>query len=112
MPANLLHALPDARSAECFDDLLKAPGCRVERIVSHGQSSPPDFWYDQNWDEWVLLLAGHAVLKLESRSEPVPLQPGDYLLIPANEKHRVESTAPDQPTVWLALHFDPQEIQP
>ena len=105
MPSNLFSPLPDARSGECFDDLLTRPGCRVERIVSHGQNSPADFWYDQHWDEWVLLLSGHAVLQLASHSAPVELQPGDHLLIPAHEKHRVESTAQDQPTVWLALHF-------
>lgn len=106
MTSNLLTPLPDARHAECFDDLLKAPGCRIERIVSHGQSSPPDFWYDQTWDEWILLLQGQACLRLESRAEPLQLQPGDYLLIPARERHRVESTAPDQATVWLAVHLD------
>lgn len=102
--ANLFQPLPDARAGECFDDLLRRPGCRVERIVSHGQASPPGFWYDQAWDEWVLLLAGHAVLRLASRTAPVTLAPGDHLLIPAGERHRVEATAADQPTVWLAVH--------
>lgn len=102
--ANLFQPLPDARAGECFDDLLRRPGCRVERIVSHGQASPPGFWYDQTWDEWVLLLAGHAVLRLASQVEPFALAPGDHLLIPAGERHRVEATAADQPTVWLAVH--------
>lgn len=102
--ANLFQPLPDARRGECFDDLLRRPGCRVERIVSHGQASPPGFWYDQAWDEWVLLLAGSAVLRLASQTEPVQLAPGDHLLIPAGERHRVEATAPSEPTVWLAVH--------
>ena len=104
MPANLFQPLPDTRDGECFDDLLRRPGCRVERIVSHGQASPPGFWSDQAWDEWVLLLAGHAVLRRASRAEPVELRPGDHLLIPAGERHRVEATAADRPTVWLAVH--------
>ncbi len=46
MPAaNLFRPLPDARGGERFDDLLNRPGCRIERIVSHGQASPPGFWY-------------------------------------------------------------------
>lgn len=104
MPANLFQPLPDARSGECFDDLLSRPGCRVERIVSHGQASPPGFWYDQAWDEWVLLLSGSAVLRLEPQADPVALRPGDHLLIPAGVRHRVEATAAGEPTVWLAVH--------
>ena len=46
---------PDAGDGERFDELLRRPGCRIERIVSHGQASPPGFWYEQAWDEWVLL---------------------------------------------------------
>lgn len=109
MPANLFQSLPDARDRECFDDLLRRPGCRVERIVSHGQASPPGFWCDQDWDEWVLLLSGHALLRLASQAEPIALQPGDHLLIPAGERHRVEATAVDQPTIWLALHLGEAE---
>jgi len=104
MPANLFQPLPDARSGECFDDLLKRPGCRIERIVSHGQASPPGFWYDQAWDEWVLLLSGSAMLRLEPQAEAIVLQPGDHLLIPAGVRHRVEGTAAGEPTVWLAVH--------
>jgi len=102
--SNLFRPLPDAADGECFDDLLSRPGCRVERIVSQGQASPPGFWYDQDWDEWVLLLSGSALLRLESRSQPVALTAGDHLLIPAGERHRVEATDAAGPTVWLAVH--------
>lgn len=101
---NLFQPLPDARGGECFDDLLQRPGCRVERIVSHGQASPPGFWYDQDWDEWVLLLSGSAVLRLEPQADAIRLAPGDQLLIPAGVRHRVEATDPAGPTVWLAVH--------
>ena len=103
---NLLHPLPDASLAERFDALLERPGCRIERIVSQGQSSPPGFWYEQDQDEWVLVLAGSAVLRLEDRTEPVPMGVGDCLLLPAGLRHRVESTDPASPTVWLAIHLD------
>lgn len=105
MIRNLFQPLPDAQDGECFDDLLKRPGCRVERIVSYGQASPPGFWYEQAWDEWVLLLSGSAELRLADEDAALQLRPGDYLPIPAGVRHRVEATAADEPTVWLALHF-------
>ena len=79
-------------------------GVRIERIVSYGQSSPEGFWYDQAWDEWVLLIQGSAELDLGEQC--ISLKPGDHLLIPAGQKHRVSKTDPDQPTIWLAAHFD------
>ena len=44
---NLMRDLPNARVAEIIDTLLTAPGVRIERIVSFGQTSPEGFWYDQ-----------------------------------------------------------------
>jgi cupin 2 domain-containing protein len=44
-------------------------------------------------------------LRFEDEPEPRLLRPGDYLLIPAYRRHRVEWTDPTQPTVWLALHY-------
>ena len=101
--------LPDAREGECFDTLLTRPGCRIERIVSQGQASPPGFWYEQAEDEWVLLLAGSATLRFESQGESqlVELVPGDHCLIPVGLRHRVESTDAAQTTIWLAVHLTP-----
>lgn len=109
---HLRHPMPDAQAAECFDTLLQAPGCRIERIVSHGQASPPDFWYDQNWDEWVLLITGWARLRLASQPEALELKAGDYLWIPAHERHRVEATDSTQPTLWLAVHWNEPSVPP
>jgi cupin 2 domain-containing protein len=100
---NLFACLPDARAGECFDTLLAAPSCRIERIVSLGQATPPGQWYDQDWDEWVVLLKGAAGLLIEGRAVRA-LAPGDWLLLPAHCRHRVEWTAADQETVWLAVH--------
>jgi cupin 2 domain-containing protein len=102
---NLLDDLPAAGGAEIFTELLRRPGVRVERIVSHGQITPPDAPYDQPHDEWVLLLAGAARLWMEGEGEQA-LHPGDALMIPARCRHRVTWTRPDGPTVWLALHFE------
>ena len=103
-PANLFSDLHGHAEEETFTTLLHRPGCRIERIVSYGQSSPEEFWYDQAWDEWVLLIRGSAELDVEGHM--VKLVPGDHLLIPAGHRHRVIHTDQNQPTVWLAIHFD------
>jgi cupin 2 domain-containing protein len=107
---NLFHPLPAAALGERFDDLLTRPGCRIERIVSHGQASPPGFWYEQDWDEWVVILAGRAVLGFEAHAAgeawTQSLGVGDYCFIPAGQRHRVALTAQDVPTVWLAVHIN------
>lgn len=104
MLKNLFAAIPVDTSCETFDDLLDVPGLRIERIVSHGQGSPRGFWYEQDGDEWVIVLQGSAMLQVEGRDTLVPLEPGDHYWIPAGLRHRVASTAPDGPTIWLAVH--------
>jgi cupin 2 domain-containing protein len=102
-PANLLRDLPAARGGEVTETLLAAPGLRIERIVSHGQASPPGFWYDQADAEWILLLAGAARLRFADEERDRVLVPGDHLDIAAHRRHRVSWTDPTQPTVWLAV---------
>lgn len=102
---NLFAGLPEVLPEELFETLLDQPGCRVERIVSRGQSTPAGQWYDQAWDEWVLLLQGAAALQLEGQEGLLELRPGDYLLLPAHCRHRVAWTADGEETLWLALHF-------
>lgn len=102
---DLMRDLPDARAGEVFETLIERGGVRVERIVSHGQPTPAGAWYDQAWDEWVMLLRGRAGLRFEDVPEVVELGPGDAVLISAHQRHRVEWTTPGAPTVWLAVHF-------
>jgi cupin 2 domain-containing protein len=109
---NLFAALPrstaeGAAIPEQFDELLRTPSLRIERIVSTGQCSPPDFWYDQPEGEWVLVLQGEARLRFAEEAEPRLLKAGDCLNIPAHCRHRVDWTAPDQATVWLAVFYTP-----
>jgi cupin 2 domain-containing protein len=96
--------MPENMTGEWFETLTELPGLRIERIVSTGQASPPGFWYDQPDDEWVVLLTGGAGLRFADEDAPRELKPGDWLLIPARRRHRVEWTAEDQRTVWLAMH--------
>ncbi|MGP1382740.1 MAG: cupin domain-containing protein [Thainema sp.] len=96
LPANLP---PD----EYFEVLAASSHCRIERIISTGHTTPPGEWYDQAQDEWVVLLQGEAELAYEN-GERVHLKAGDYLFIPAHQRHRVESTTTNPHCIWLAIH--------
>ena len=89
---------------EIFEVLVERPGIRIERIVSTGQTTPEGEWYDQDGDEFVLLVAGGARLRIESEAEDRTLGEGDWVFIPAHCRHRVTWTREDPPTVWLAVH--------
>jgi cupin 2 domain-containing protein len=101
---NIFARVPTRADKEETAVLVALPGVRIERIVSTGQASPPGFWYDQDWTEWVVVLAGSAGLLIEGEDAPRILAPGDYLEIPPHVRHRVEWTDPDRPTIWLAVH--------
>jgi cupin 2 domain-containing protein len=103
MTTNLFTNLPSNLPDELFTTLLEAANLRIERIVSHGHSSPEGFWYDQDQHEWVIVLQGAARLSIEGEAKD--LRPGEYINIPAHQKHRVEWTTPDVPTVWLAIFY-------
>ncbi len=100
---NLFADLPTHLPEELFTTLLEAAEVRIERIVSHGHASPDGFWYDQDQHEWVMVMRGAARLRFEEGS--VEMKPGDFVHIPAHRKHRVEWTTPDEPTIWLAVHY-------
>ena len=102
---NLYDNIPTQMPEELFTDIFKTKTFRLERIVSQGHASPEGFWYDQDQNEWVMVLEGAARIRFEGRTDAVELRPGDYLTIPAHKRHQVEWTAPDQRTVWLAIHF-------
>lgn len=103
---NLFADLPAKLRDELITTLLEAANVRIERIVSHGHGSPPGFWYDQDQNEWVIVLKGAARLRFED--ETIEMTPGDFINIPAHKKHRVDWTTPDEPTVWLAVHYRDQ----
>ena len=106
MNGNLFAGIDEEkRDEELLTTLAERPGGRIERIVSTGQASPPGFWYDQDWGEWVVLLSGAARLRFAAEDEPRHLWSGDWVDIPPHCRHRVEWTDPDQPTVWLAVHL-------
>jgi cupin 2 domain-containing protein len=102
---NLFTPIPQPSTEERFEKLLNTSHLTLEKIVSTGQATPPGQWYDQEQDEWVILLSGSAGLLFEAENTPHELHPGDYVHIPAHLRHRVEWTDSSQPTVWLALHY-------
>jgi cupin 2 domain-containing protein len=102
--ANLFAHIPSVIADEIFEPLLQTSSLKLERIVSAGRRTPRDQWFDQERDEWVVLLSGAAGLRFEGEAEALVLSPGDYLNIPAHRRHRVEWT--EEKTVWLALHYD------
>ena len=103
MTTNLFTDFPANLPNELLTTLLEATNVRIERIVSHGHTSPEGFWYDQDEHEWVIVLQGAARLQFEDSI--VEMKPGDFVNIPAHKKHRVEWTTPDEPTIWLAVFY-------
>jgi cupin 2 domain-containing protein len=101
---NLFDDIPASAGDETFSELLSRDGVRIERIVSTGQSTPADKPHRQGHDEWVVLLAGSAGLRIEGEPER-HLRPADHALIAANRAHWVTWTAKNEPTIWLAVHF-------
>jgi cupin 2 domain-containing protein len=101
---NFFDNVPARADAEIFTEVLSRDDLRIERIVSTGQFTPADKPHRQTHDEWVLLLAGSAGLRIEGEGEH-HLRPGDHVLIAADRAHWVTWTAKDEPTIWLAIHF-------
>lgn len=102
---NIFKNIPAALPEELIEIISSKNNVKIERIVSLGHSSPDTFWYDQQQDEYVILLKGKAGLLFQDRPDVVVLEPGDYINIPAHVKHRVEWTSRDEETVWLAVHY-------
>ena len=110
-PDNLFLLPPLTGGEERFDTLLTGDGVRIERILSTGQATPPGQWYDQDNDEWVVLLQGEAELSFDDGSRR-RLAAGDPLFVPAHQRHRVEYTSGAPPCIWLAVHLPPGQAHP
>ena len=103
---NSIYAqIPSAvKDKEIFEELLKHDNIRIERICSSGQVSPEGFWYDQDENEWVIVLQGNAIIEFadKRRSE---LSKGDYIFLPSHNKHRVAYTSEKPECIWLAIFW-------
>jgi cupin 2 domain-containing protein len=110
LSGNLFSNIQSDAAEESFFDLLRGDGLLIERIVSRGHRSPDGFWYDQPWNEWVLILKGAARLEIEGQDRPILLSEGDYCLLPSHVRHRVTWTPEDCETIWLAVHYADQGV--
>jgi len=102
---NIYSSIPVDIPQELFQDILATESFKIERIVSKGHASPKDFWYDQDENEWVILLKGSAGLLFEGNDDIMELKPGDCINIPSHLRHRVEWTDPNTETVWIAIRY-------
>lgn len=103
---NIYENIPAILPEELFERLIERENLEIERIISRGHATAEGQWYDQNRDEWVLLLTGGAIIRYED-GNTVTMKSGDFVNIPAHRRHRVEWTPPDATTIWLAIHYGP-----
>jgi cupin 2 domain-containing protein len=102
MKENIFDLIPDTLPEELTNIIYSTDNIRIERIVSHGHTTPEDKWYDQDENEWVILIDGFAGITFEKEKE-ILLNKGDYLFIPAHKKHKITFTTQKRKTVWLAI---------
>ncbi|MEJ2742245.1 MAG: cupin domain-containing protein [Gammaproteobacteria bacterium] len=102
--SNILRSIPGELSDEVFEDIIQSTSVRIERIISKGHTSPEQGWYDQDENEWVMLVDGSATIEFEN-GVSLTLSKGDYVNIPAHKKHKVSWSDPGQITIWLAVFY-------
>jgi cupin 2 domain-containing protein len=97
-----LRAPSDAPAVgERTEAIAELGGVAVEQTLSGALEAPVD--YNQDHDEWVVLLVGRATLVVGDES--LDLAPGEWVFLRAREPHRLVETEPG--TSWLALHAPP-----
>ncbi len=102
--SNFLSLIPEQVDEEIFQDIVDTGQLKIERIISHGQSSPETGWYDQEKSEWVMIIEGEAIIEFDDGTE-TRLGKNDFLFLKPHQKHRVKWTASDRKTIWLAVYF-------
>ena len=100
---NIFEQIIVDKNEEKFFEIFKNEKIKIEKIVSNGQKSPENFWYEQEKSEYILLLEGFAILEFDDYE--VELKKGDCLNIKAFEKHRVKFTSQTEPTIWFAVFY-------
>ena len=106
---NIFQNLPSDLPDEVFEIIQETSNLRIERIISRGHVSQGGYWYDQDWHEWVILLAGYAKIEFEDPRETVELTPGDYVQIPMHCRHRVIETSTEKEAIWLAVSYNSED---
>ena len=101
---NIFTGIPKTLENEFLEVLLTDKSLKIERIVSRGHRSPSSGWYDQEQNEWMMVVRGKAIISYKDGSS-VHLKTGDHIHIHAHTEHRVAWTDPDNDTIWLAVHY-------
>ncbi|MFA6741672.1 MAG: cupin domain-containing protein [Arcobacteraceae bacterium] len=100
---NIFEKIIVDKTEEFFFEIFKNETIKIEKIVSNGQTSPENFWYEQEKSEFILLLEGFAILEFEDFE--IELKKGDCINIKAKQKHRVKFTSLNEPTIWFAVFY-------
>ena len=101
---NIFNNIPSNLKEELFENIISKDDIKIEKIVSQGHTTAENEWYDQDKDEWVIVLQGGATISFEDEKD-IHLEVGDYLNIKAHKKHRVSWTDENEKTIWLAIHY-------
>lgn len=101
---NIFESIPDNLDEEIFEQLVQGENIKIERIISKGHRSPESGWYDEERNEWVIVLKGEAVISFENGID-VNLKAGSHINIPAHKRHKVSWTTSKTETIWLAVHY-------
>lgn len=105
---NIFDNIQVDKKNENFFEILHSKTVKIEKIVSNGQKTPKNYWYNQDRNEFVIILDGFAKVEIKEGDsiKEVELSKGDYLDIKANIEHRVSYTCEENPTVWLAVFYE------
>lgn len=101
---NIFNDIPQNLDEEVFEQIVNSDHVKIERIISKGHHFSESGWYDQEQNEWVMIIKGEAILSF-SDGKDIIMKKGDYINIPAHQKHRVKWTDPDIETIWLAVRY-------
>lgn len=94
---NIYQIANPAEGEESFTTLHQIPSLRIEAIRS--RLTQPGQLYDQEEDEWVVLIRGTAMLEIEGNAQL--LKEGDSLFLKRHVRHRVLSTSDD--ALWIGV---------
>ncbi|MDO5725658.1 MAG: cupin domain-containing protein [Tissierellia bacterium] len=93
---NLYDEIEVLAGEERVSKLFENEKILIEKINSNCAPSGP---YNQEQDEWIVLIRGAAVIELEG--EKIALEKGDSFFIAKNRAHKVLKTTDD--ALWLTV---------
>ena len=74
---NIFSNIPESIHDELFEDIISTENFRIKRIISSGHTTPKDKWYNQDKNEWVIVLKGNAELLFVEGNQIIKMKEGD-----------------------------------